>query len=340
MNSDLVPSAFLSGISAHLPEQVETNQDLDAEFPDWNMSKIGAKTGIFERRIAAESETAADLAFRAARKLFSSGICNESEVDFLIFCSQTPDHIAPATSCILQSRLGLPSTCGAVDVNVGCSGFVYSLALARGLICSGQCEKVMILTAETYSKIISKDDRSNRALFGDAAAATLVSSQCLAGSFPTYRIGLSVLGTDGTGAPHLIVESGGFRQPSSSGKKPLLFMNGPEVFSFTLKVVPQVLNQLLERAGLSLDDIDLIVPHQANAHMLNFLRESIGIAPEKFVIDLADCGNTVSSSIPLALTRHANLFLKAPPRRMILLGFGVGLSWGATLLTCEYPNAL
>jgi 3-oxoacyl-[acyl-carrier-protein] synthase-3 len=335
MESAILPSVFISGIAVHLPEKIETNQELDREFPDWNIRKVEAKTGIRERRIAAESETAADLAFRAARKLFASGVCNESEIDFVMFCTQTPDHLAPATACLLQSRLGLPTTCGAADINVGCSGFVYSLAFARGLICSGQSKNVLVLTGDTYSKIIRRDDRSNRALFGDAASATLVSSQSFPSSNFRFRIERSVLGTDGSGAPHLIVEKGGFRNPSLHGEMPALYMNGPEIFSFTLTTVPKVLNEFLEGAGLSIDDIDLIVPHQANAHMLHYLRERIGIAPEKFIIDLADCGNTVSSSIPLALARRLEISSGSPPRRMVFLGFGVGLSWGATLLTCE-----
>jgi 3-oxoacyl-[acyl-carrier-protein] synthase III len=316
--------AAIEAVEYHLPEGVLTNEELARAFPDWDAGKAEAKTGIARRRLAAPEECASDLAVAAARKLFAAGACRPEDVDFLLLCTQSPDHFLPTTACLLQERLGLPTRAGALDFNLGCSGFVYGLGLAKGLVETGQAANVLLLTAETYTKFLGADDRTVRSLFGDAAAATLVR-----GRPGGPWIGPFVYGTDGTGKDNLTVPGGGLRRPGGDRR---LSMNGPEVFTFSLRVVPQAVNEVLARAGKSLDDIDLFVFHQANRYMLEHLRGKLKIPPEKFVVALEDCGNTVSSTIPIALKEAEGRGVLRPGMLVLLVGFGVGYSWGATLI--------
>jgi len=333
-----MPFAAVRAVEYHLPAGVVDNDALARAFPDWPAEKVAAKTGIARRHIAAPGECASDLAVAAARKLFAAGACRPDEVDFLLLCTQSPDHFLPTTACLLQDRLGLPTRAGALDYNLGCSGFVYGLALAKGLVETGQAANVLLLTAETYSKYLAPNDRGTRTLFGDAAAATLVQAGPVppAGELPW--IGPFVFGTDGRGKENLIVPGGGLRRPSgqghgSAGASPdHLYMNGPEIFSFTLRAVPEVVAALLARAGRALDEIDLFVFHQANRYLLEHLRDKLGIPREKFVLALSECGNTVSSTIPIALKEAAGRGLLPPGRLVMLVGFGVGYSWAATLI--------
>lgn len=337
----------IKAIEYHLPEGVLTNRELSEAFPGWTAEKILSKTGISERRVAAEHECASDLAVAAARKLFESGACRPEDVDYLIFCSQTPDYLLPSTACLLQDRLGLPESIGALDVNLGCSGFVYGLGLAAGLIATGQARNVLFLTADTYSKLIHPGDRSIRTLFGDAAAATLVGPASEDARRPIPPgIGPFVVGTDGKGAGNLIVPTGGLRQPRTGGEPPPpepdengnlrtadnLYMNGAEIFNFTLRIVPRLVTSLLAKAGLDARDIDLFVFHQANLYMLQHLRKKMEIPPEKFSVAMGHCGNTVSSSIPIALKEEWTAGRLKPGDRVVLVGFGVGYSWGAVLV--------
>ena len=333
--------AAVRAIEYYLPERTETTADLSTSFPDWSVDKIEEKTGIRERHIAAPNECSSDLAVAAARKLFDSGVCRPSEVDFLLLCTQSPDYYLPTTACLLQDRLGLPTSAGALDFNLGCSGFIYGLGLAQGLISSGQASNVLLLTAETYSKFINAGDRSVRTIFGDAAAATLLGAEDCQASL----IGPFVYGTDGRGGPNLIVPTGGFRCARSAESAVMttddggnvrsrdnLFMNGPEIFTFTLDAVPRSVDGLLCKAGLRREDIDLFVFHQANRYMLEHLRKRLRIPPEKFQVSLGHCGNTVSSTIPIALKHAAAEGRIGPGSLTMLVGFGVGYSWGATLL--------
>lgn len=334
--------AAIRAVEYYLPEEVLTNQALASSFPEWSLEKIAAKTGIVERHLAAPEECASDLAVAAARKLFHSGMCTPGEIDFLLFCTQSPDYFLPTTACILQDRLGLPTTAGALDFNLGCSGFVYGLSLAKGLIETGQAANVLLLTAETYSKHMHREDKSVRALFGDGAAAVLVQSRHDAPTAAEPWIGPFIFGTDGKGKENLIVPTGGMRRPAATrqGADPSLpkeqadqlHMNGPEIFSFTLRVVPQTVGQLLARAGKAIDGIDLFVFHQANRYMLEHLRDKLHIPPEKFVEALSHCGNTVSSTIPIALKEAVERQQLRPGMLVMLVGFGVGYSWGATLI--------
>jgi 3-oxoacyl-[acyl-carrier-protein] synthase III len=337
--------AAIKAIEYHLPARVLANDQLAAELSDWSAEKIEEKTGIAERYVAAENECASDLGVAAARKLFMSGACRPEEIDYLLLCTQSPDYFLPTTACLMQERLGIPTTAGAIDFNQGCSGHVYGLGLAKGLVETGQARRVLLITAETYSKHIHPRDRSVRTLFGDAAAATLIAGLEDSDGFEPPLLGPFVLGTDGRGAGNLIVPTGGLRQPrtAESGQAQVdehgnwrsqdnLFMNGPEIFTFTLRIVPQCVSDLLARAGKRLEDIDLFVFHQANRYMLEHLRKKLRIPDEKFWIAMRHCGNTVSSTIPIALKLAQEAGRLRRGQTIMLVGFGVGYSWGGALV--------
>jgi 3-oxoacyl-[acyl-carrier-protein] synthase-3 len=239
--------------------------------------------------------------------------------------------LLPTTACLLQHRLGLPTTCAALDFNLGCSGYIYGLALAQALISSGQARRVLLLTGDTYTKLLDPSDKSTRTIFGDAGTATLLDAAC------RHRLDSFVLGTDGRGEKELIVAAGGARNPVAAGAvagspdPACLFMNGPEIFNFTLKAVPKLVSQVLAKASLAINDIDLFVFHQANAYMLEHLRRKIGIPQEKFVLHFAHCGNTVSSTIPIVLEHLIAEGRIKSGMKLLLAGFGVGFSWGACI---------
>lgn len=327
--------AYINAISYYLPSQVLTNQDLEQEFPEWPAEKVTAKVGIEQRHIAAADETAGDMAYKAAEKLFSEHSIDKFCVDYILLCTQSPDYFLPSTACILQDRIGLRKNIGALDFNLGCSGFVYGLSLAKGLIVGGMAHNVLLLTSETYTKYIHPKDKGNRSIFSDGASATLVSTEGFA------EIGEFVFGTDGSGADGLIVKSGASRhsvpyddlQMDESGN-PIssdhLYMNGPDIFSFTIEAVPEMIHNCLLSNGLKRDDISLFVFHQANMYILEFLRKKIRIDRDKFYCNLRNVGNTVSSTIPIALRdAQQSGLLKG---NIAVAGFGVGLSWGATIL--------
>ncbi len=333
--------ASISAIEYFLPERTVSTGDLSAEFPDWSVEKIDSKTGIRDRHIVGAEECSSDLAFAATQQLFESGACRPEQIDFILLCTQSPDYFLPTTACLLQDRLGIPTSAGALDFNLGCSGFVYGLGLAEGLIASGQSSHVLLLTAETYSKFLNAQDRSVRTIFGDAAAATLVSAV----DTRAPLIGPFVYGTDGSGGPNLIVPTGGMRKPRTAASavaseaesgnirsQDNLYMNGAEIFNFTLTAVPQSVQALLDKSNSKLEDIDLFVFHQANKYMLDHLRKRMKIPEDRFQLAMSHCGNTVSSTIPIAL-KHASTDGKLKAGSLVMLvGFGVGYSWGATLL--------
>lgn len=327
---------YIKAISYFLPENVVTNEELVAEFPEWTVEKIANKVGVNRRHIASEDTTASDLAVKAAEKLFSQyPQIKREEIDFVLLCTQSPDYFLPSSACIIQHRLGIPTECGAFDFNLGCSGYVYGLAVAKGLICGGIARNILLLTAETYNKYLHPKDKGNRTIFGDAATATIVSTDGFA------EIGNFALGSNGAGADNLIVKTGASRFPNKAGDlrfdengNPIssdhLFMNGSEIFSFTQKNVPVVVRETLVKNNLSQEDINLFVFHQANSYMLNFLRKKIKIAPDRFYVNMDDIGNTVSNSIPIALAdAFANNQLSG---NVLICGFGVGYSWGGSIL--------
>ena len=329
--------ASIPAIEYYLPDMSITTAQLSAIFPEWGVEKIEAKTGIRCRHISADSECASDLAYKAAEKLFASGACDRKAVDFVITCTQSPDYVLPATACLLQDRLGIPTSVGALDVNLGCSGFLYGLGLAEGLISSGQASHVLLITADTITKYIDESDKTTRTIFGDGAAATLLVRDVNA------SLGPFIYGTDGRGGPYIICPNSGARR--SDGKKELsgtpldspakrdrLFMDGPRVFDFVLSEVPKCVQELLSKSRVELDAIDLFVFHQANQYMLDELRRIIGVPREKFQLTLSHCGNTVSSAIPIAL-KHAEMEGRLTSDSLtMIVAFGVGYSWGATLL--------
>jgi 3-oxoacyl-[acyl-carrier-protein] synthase-3 len=333
--------AYIKDIAVYFPHTVLDNRTLAGIFAGWSEEKIFEKTGIFQRNIASNEETAGDLAYRAAINLFSQSQIKASDVDFVILCTQAPDYVLPATACILQDRLGISRGAGALDINLGCSGFVYGLSLAKGLIETGSATCVLLLTADTYSKYIHPLDKSVRTLFGDAAAATAVTAESLVHE----SIGPFVFGTDGSGAKNLIVEAGLFRLPVSretsiehtdeSGNlrsRENLHMDGAEVMAFSLREVPKAIDDLLLKAGKTKEDLDYFVLHQANKFMLDALRKKLKIPSEKLPILMDSCGNTVSSTIPIALYKLREQERLHRGQDLMLVGFGVGYSWAACTL--------
>lgn len=340
--------AAIRAMEYYLPEAVLSTDRLAAEFPEWTVAKIDATTGIACRHIAGAEETASDLAVEAAKKLFASGACTPRDIDYILFCTQSPDHFLPTTACLIQDRLGIPTTAGALDFNLGSSGFVYGLGLGEALICSGQARNVLLLTAETYSKYLNRRDRSVRTIFGDAATATLLTAADSAAPL----LGPFVYGTDGAGGPNLMVPAGAMRQPRSQETAveaedeqgnvraaDNLVMNGPEIFNFTLERVPECIARLLEKSGTQLEQVDLFVFHQANRYMLEHLRKRLRIPPEKFVIAMGESGNTASSTIPIAIKSAAVAGQLTEKMLVMAVGFGPGYSWGATLIRYHAPLA-
>lgn len=301
-------------IEYYLPRRTLSNRELVVQFPEWTEEKVFAKTGISSRHVVDGAEDAVDLSLCACEKLFLAGVDRKS-IDFILLCTQSPRYRLPSSACLLQDRLGISKTAGALDYNLGCSGFVYGLALAKGLVKGGIAKNVLLVTAETYTKYIGELDKSTRTIFGDGAAAALVDVAAVA------NIGEFSLGTDGSGAEKLILRDG-----------ERLFMDGPEIFNFTLDVVPKAMDEICEKNGIGREDVDLFVFHQANKFMLDTIRKVNMIPKDKFYVNLEDTGNTVSSTIPIALKRAEGEGKLKPGMKVMILGFGVGLSWGGTIL--------
>jgi 3-oxoacyl-[acyl-carrier-protein] synthase-3 len=329
--------SVIKGIEYVYPERKVTNKELAIEFPDYDFSKFEDKVGVRNRYWVKKNETALDLAKKACDKLFEKH--SKDNVDYILYCTQSPEYFLPTTACILQDYLKINKNVGALDFNLGCSGFVYGMSLAKGLINSGQAKNVLLVTAETYSKYIHPKDRSNRAIFGDAAAATLI----------TYDdkdyFGEFLFGTDGSGYDKLIVKNGCSRNPSNTDAKEItygtnnvytdnhLYMNGPEVFNFTNEVIPNFTKEVLEKNKIEFEKVNQFIFHQANAFMLNFMRKRLKIEANKFFVDLEDGGNTVSCTIPIALKKYASIMEENKSATIALVGFGVGLSWAGGIVT-------
>lgn len=326
--------AYIKAMAYYLPETVVTNEDLADEFPEWPPEKIFRKVGIRERHVAGKDETATDMAAAAAEKLFAQGIDRDC-VDFVLFCTQSPDYKLPPSACILQNRLNLKKEVGALDFDLGCSGYVYGLSLAKGMIAGGMARNVLLLTGETYNKYIHPSDKGNRSIFGDGASATLVSTEGMA------RIGEFAFGTNGAGASGLIVANGGARRPMGTvggveekeiANPDHLFMDGPDVFSFTLAEVPKLMERVMGENGTALENMDLVVLHQASKYILDFLRQKMKIEEARMYLNLEHIGNTVSSTIPIALADALAEGRIQEGNRVAIAGFGVGLSWAGTML--------
>ena len=324
--------AAVGPVSVWLPDRIETNEELERENPGWNMQDIASKTGIYKRHIAAPDQCSSDLAVNAAEKLFSDTGIERNSIDYLLFCTQTPDYFLPTTACLIQHRLGLRTGIGAIDFNLGCSGFVYGLSLADGLIRTGEVKRVLLITAETYSKLIDPEDRSLRTIFGDGAAATLIEPQ------DEQSISTFEFGTDGAGADTLIASKGGFRNEADAIKprhrhrwKSNLYMDGPSLINFTVGAIPSVIESILNRSSLKMENIDLLLFHQATDKMLSMLQQRIGVSPERLPIRLRDIGNTVSCTLPILIQQLRESGELTPDKQTLLMGFGVGWSWAGCL---------
>lgn len=328
--------SIIKKIEYYLPEKILTNKNLENQFPEWNAEKIEKKIGIRERHIVEENETALDMGFKAAEKVLEN--YHKEKIDFLLFCTQSTEYYLPSGACILQDRLGLNTDIGAFDYNLGCSGFIYGLAMAKSFIKSGLANNILLITSETYSKHIHPKDKSNKTLFGDAATATIVENSDKEGVFEFS------LGTDGSGYKNLIVPNGGLRNKYDVNAKEMndeygsirtnnnIYMNGPEIFNFTIDAVPKVVSDVLKKNNIFLNNIDYVIFHQANKYMIEYLRKKIKIPKEKFYINMLNTGNTVSATIPIALKDCFNNKIIKTGDKVLIVGFGVGYSWGATII--------
>lgn len=333
------PKAVIRDVQYALPDTDLSNESLKDLFPEWPVEKIARKTGVHHRRIVRPDEFTSDLAAAAAEKLFATGRVSKADIDFVILCTMTPDYQLPATACLLQTRLGLPSHCAAFDLNMGCTGYIYGLSLAKGLVETGQARNVLFITAETITKLVRADDKSSRTIFGDSAAATWINGTNGEQDF----VGPFDYSTHGS-AENMVAIGGGMRGMAKRvagvplSDDDMIFMNGREVYNFTLEVVPASIARCLEKAGLRADDIDLFVFHQSNGYMLESLRQKLGIPPDRFSVRMDFCGNTVSSSIPIALAEERAAGRLKDGMRLLLAGFGVGYSLGSVLVRWSDPT--
>ena len=333
--------SHIKAISYHLPEKVLSNAELAREFPDYKIGDLTRLTGVRNRHVASEGETPGDLAVEAARKLFSEHNVDPAEVDHVLFCTQMGDYLTPSTACLIQERLGIPKEAGAVDFNQGCTGYIYGLAMSKGLIETGMAKNVLLLTSEAITHLIHPKDKSNRAIFGDGAAATLVSGS----EKYDHGIGDFVFGTDGKGYEAIIIKHGGARHPyfktvsedytdqfGNVRNDACFYMNGSAVFTFSLEIVPRLINDLLAKAGMTVEDIGLFVLHQANQVILESIFRKMKIPEEKTIIHLENIGNTVASTIPIALKKAIDEGKVRKGDKVVLAGFGVGFSWAGTII--------
>ena len=326
--------AYIKALTYYLPNQVVDNPQLEKELG--GVETVAKTAGVESRRKAANDETASDLAVKAAELLFEENGINSQTIDFLIYCTQSPDYFMPSTSCVIQDRLGIPTTAGAFGYDLGCSGYVYGLAIANSFVDSGLANNVLLLTADTISKYLHPQD-NNRLLFGDAATATLVSTEGIA------SIGKFEKGTDGSGYEHIIIRNGGNRHRELTGKsitdingnvhfEDNFDMDGEAVFNFTVERIPKLIEGCLDINKIRKEEIGYYVFHQANKYMLNTLRKLNKLPKDGFFIDLSDTGNTTSSTVPIGLVKSLKAGNIHKDMNVMVAGFGVGLSWAATIL--------
>lgn len=327
--------AKIKAVSYYLPQNVLDNEDLNKSFPEWSVEKISTKTGIYKRHISEENEYVSDMAIKVSNKLFDEYSIDRNDIDFILLCTQSPDYFLPTTACIVQDKLNIPTTAGALDFNLGCSGYVYGLAIAKSLVDTNIAKNVLLITSETYTKFIHPRDKSNRTIFGDAASATIISNDGFA-DILNFE-----MGTDGSGYTNLIVKNGATKHPHRDGvdvkddygnvrNDNSLYMNGTEIFTFTINSIPPLINRVIDKNSMVKSDIDLFILHQANKFILDNIRKKIGIDDNKFYIYLGECGNTVSSTIPIALKESiSDGRLKG---NVLLAGFGVGYSWASCVI--------
>lgn len=329
--------AYIKALTYYLPECIVSNEELEQQLAEvGGIASVVKSMGVTERHVAAENETASDLAVKAAEKLFKESKLSPLDIDFLMFYTQGPDYFMPSTSCTIQDRLGIPTTAGAFGYDLGCSGFVYGLAMANSFVESGLAKNVLLLTADTTSKYIHPLDK-NLALFGDGASATIISSEGMA------KIGKFNLGTDGSGYEQIIIKNGGWRNKQvteatyedgngNTRRDDYFYMDGEAVFNFTVDRIPLLIEDILKKNDTTRESIDYYVFHQANKFMLNTLRKINAIPKDQFFVDLSDTGNTASSTVPIGLCKSLSNGSIYKGMNVMVAGFGVGLSWGGTIL--------
>jgi 3-oxoacyl-[acyl-carrier-protein] synthase-3 len=336
MTAFAVSGVRMAGLASAIPKAIRTLADEAPLFPNDNIEKLAQSTGVMERHTASRL-CASDLGEAAAKRVLEALAWKPDSIDLLVFVTQTPDHRLPANACLLQARLGLSESCMAFDVSLGCSGFVYGLGQAASLVASiGRGARALLIVGDTISRLVSPQDKSTVFLFGDGASA--VALECDA-SAPLMHF---TFGTDGRGGSHLLIPAGGSRCPSArqTGERRVreggnqrsdedLFMNGAEVFAFTLRVVPGLVQRTLSAASWTVDSVDFFVFHQANAMMLRHLGKKLGIAESKMPLSLGKIGNTSGASIPITMSHCLRDDLRTQGRNMLMVGFGVGFSWGA-----------
>lgn len=316
----------IAGIAAAVPEKRVGLAELAQQFGEAPAAKLVNATGVNWRHVASDGICASDLCFAAARRLLDDLSWPAESIDVLVFVSQTPDYRLPATSCVLHERLGLSKQCAAFDVNLGCSGYVYGLWMAAQTLVAGGAGRALLLVGDTISRTVAPGDRATAPLFGDGGSATALERDSTAG--PTTF----VLGTDGAGHRHIMIPAGGFRESGNAGAN--LSMNGAEVFEFTLREVPPMIDAVLAASGWTADDIDAFVFHQANRFLLDHLAKKMKLPADKMMMALDEFGNTSSASIPIAMARTLSCRLGERRLRLALAGFGVGWSWAAATLEC------
>ncbi|MCL2913064.1 ketoacyl-ACP synthase III [Shewanella corallii] len=332
----IIKSVRIAGMQAAVPPHRHSYVETPEFFTQEEADKVYASTGIHSRRILPTHLCASDMCLAAAESLLENLGWEASSVDVLIYVSQDADYALPATACLMQHRLGLPRTAACLDVSLGCSGFIYGTWIASQLLNSSSGKRALVLCGDTSSRHLLPEDRGTKPLFGDAGVATALEFD------PDWPDSYAVFGTDGTGGQHIAVPAGGRRHPTMPEKESWdepthdrlykdsrLQLNGAEVFSFTLKVVPKLVKETLALANITADDLDMCVMHQANAFILEHLRKKAKIDKEKYLIDMADFGNTSSASVPLAICHKLTDFFDGEPKKVLLGGFGVGWSWGA-----------
>lgn len=313
----------IKAIEYYLPSKIIDNEFLEKEC-GIDKSFTENKVGIIERRIAQTDESTSEMATESLKILLANNNINPKDIELLVLCTQNPDYRLPTTACLVHKNLDMNSRCLAFDINLGCSGYVYSLVVAGSMLESGIVNNAVIIMVDQYSKIIDYKDKNTASIFGDAAAATLI-EKCPNG----FGVIDSNFGTDGSGAFQLIAwNSGVVKNPE---KPPYLFMDGKEIFKFTVTAIPPTINELINKHSLSIEDIKFFVFHQANMYMLNEMRKRLKIPTEKMIIDMKYIGNTVSATIPIALKNLMNKHLLKEGDLLLLSGFGVGLSWGNIL---------
>lgn len=331
MERQAINHVAIRAVSSCVPSREVNNLD-DSQFEIAEREKIIQMTGVHRRRIVSDY-CASDLCFEAAKLLLKEVNCDPLSIDVLIFVSQTPDYILPATACILQTRLGLGHHVLAFDINLGCSGYTYGIIILAQILSSGIFKKGLLLAGDTISKLVSKEDRSVSFLFGDAGSATLL-------EFDRHAPPLFFdYGTDGKGSDKLIVEAGSFRLPNDPEimkkservrSKSQLYMSGMDIFEFTLKRIPSAIKSTLEQAGWKKDKVDLYLFHQANEFMLKHLVKKIEVSMDKVLLSLRNYGNTSVASIPVTICSFPEKFAEKMKCHVLMSGFGVGFSW-ATL---------